>query len=467
FKPLTHPQYHGMAITLLFVLTGGALADMWKAGKSRIAAKIATLSAMTIAVYLLAVQTHEANFYYQCRDTRLIADYWLKDNVPESFQIAAGHYTLTYTPPEVANPLGRVMLSSNFRPHRPPVKTALRTRIDLKDNNYELFRNPVITTYVHDSAWLSGRPRPPVYLAVATPHSRYPILTETDSLLRTPRVFDLAPGVNKHRVIFSQQKLEEIIVIHRNAGSQSELILDIGKDKQKIKMAPFESGFTICKPRRTALRARPNRYVYEVAVKSANSFCDLRLAMSEENKGVALFQIGRFRECLPYLQSAYAKAPSPTLASMIIEAAAVGDNTIKNREATIQMADLFQETEWNSQRLLEHYKIAPEYLESLPYLELGIDDMQKIEEGLLQSRIIFLPPGVYRVQTGDINQSAAREIEIRDERTGKDLMLKGKLFETDRDTFAFRIKIAGAVEENPKISIRPAIIPSIRFIPGA
>ncbi len=462
FKPLTHPQYHGMAIALLFVLAGGALADMWRAGKSCITARIATLSAMTIAVYLLAVQTHEANFYYQCRDTRLIADYWLKDNVPASFQIAAGHYTLTYTPPEVANPRGRVMLSSNFRPHRPPVKTALKTRIDLKDNSYELFRNPVITTYVHDSAWLSGRPRPPVYLAVATPHSRYPILTETDSLLRTPRVFDLAPGVNEHRVIFSKQKLDEIIVVHRNADSQSDLVLDIGKDKRKFKMAPFESGFTICKPRRKALRARPNRYVYEVDVKSANSFCDLRLAISEENKGAALFQIGRFRECLPYLQSACAKAPSPTLAAMIVDAADAGGNTIKIREETKQMADIFHKTGWNSRKLLEHYKIAPEYLESLPYLELGIDDMHKIEDGLLQSRIIFLPPGVYSVQTAGINQSAAHEIEIRDERTGKDLMLTGKLFETDCDTFAFRIKIEGAVEEGPKISIRPSILPSIQ-----
>lgn len=467
FKPLTHPQYHGIAMPLLFIVAAGILVDLWQAPRFKRPARGLALAVMLMAVFWLAALTRETNFYYQCRDTRLIADYWLKDNVPASFQKAAGHYTLTYIPEQVENPRGRVMLSSSFRPHRAPEHPAFTNRFDVKDERFELFRNPVITTYVHDSDWLKGSPRPPVYLSIASPHNRYPILTDSKNLLRTPRILNLEPGAGRRRYLFSETALDEILLVYRNGETPSRLTFDLGADKKEIRADKFSVGCLRFTPRRTVLPAREDRYFYELRAKSENSFAEIRLAFTAEAKGVDLYQAGNLEEALPYLRSAFESTASPTLATMLVHAAAASDRTNIVSETVRTSATVFRETDWDRRSMLENYAIAPDYLESLPYLDLDRSDWRRLESGGLESRIFFLPPGVFRMALSGSPNNVGENgtIEGIDARTGK-VLFSGEargFFKTDPETFALRIAVGRGrdVEGEPVIHIRPAVVQSL------
>jgi len=475
FKPLTHPQYHGIAVPLLLIMAAGALCDLWQSKRYRFLTRAVATACLLPSLILLAMQTRETNFYYQRPDTRLLADLWIGDNIPDSFQIAAGHYTLTYTPEQVREPQGRIMLSSDFRPHRAPESVIFTNRFDFKDRAFELFRNPVISAYVHDSDLLLARPHNPSYQQIAAASEREVIFANSINLLRTPRIFELDAGQRRQRFLVSEEKPGELMLVCINSDRPNEVEIDAAGKSARLELAPYQSGFVIVDAEKTAIDAQDDRFIYEFGAASKHARCQITLAFTHEQKGVALFQIGEYPKALPYLQQAFEDKASPTLAGMIHLCRAAGGKSLKSDNAKLLATTrTFLETVWDEESILSQYFVSPRYIESLPYYSIDISDLQPAagEKRLLNSPIIFLPPGAYSLTANasdGISDSADTSCRAIDARTGEELPpgKDGNGFIVPYDTRAVRLLVEQAKAGKKKgtvFEIKPDIAGSMFFM---
>ncbi|MGA0334467.1 MAG: ArnT family glycosyltransferase, partial [Kiritimatiellia bacterium] len=191
FKPLAQPQYHTLVLPIFFVLCAGTLLHLFSLPRWKIvSAPLAALLSGWI-LWGLYQQTDEVLFYYRLSNSRLLAERWMDRNVPKTFRAAAGHYTLVRQPPHVENPDGRIMLSSSFRPHRAPENPDLVTTLNMQDEAFSSFRNPVITLYLHRTDWLNPPVTPSfLFFPAPAPATHNVLFAGAPDFLQTPAMIE-------------------------------------------------------------------------------------------------------------------------------------------------------------------------------------------------------------------------------------------------------------------------------------
>jgi len=391
FKPLSHIEYHTLVSPCLFTLAAIALVQLpTLPSKKWIQALLAGASIITLlaAGNALLSRTRYQGFYFSQPDTRRLASEWVYHNLPESFQIAAGHYTYVGTPPTVrTNKMGAVMLSSNFRPHRAPNVYATKMIWDLKDTPLELFRNPIITAYIHRSPWLKPDWQHPTFQTV-------PYGSHSGILDASAPVFNRNPL--KH--VITQKQPLQLWLTTPEPITHALLILQAGPNgalcrgrfgKQSI-TPKLSQNTTLVIPLEMPTRKFPsilkaNFYQWELS--SIKGEVMATLAITPTQKAIALTQAGYWKEAKEAFRSLDPKIKQhSTLALLGRIANADGKDT---------------QTGEVSENLYEAFGIAEALLATAPAIEITPDQWIPCESGgNWKTEPIFVTPGAYTLENG-------------------------------------------------------------------
>jgi hypothetical protein len=195
----------------------------------------------------------------------------------------------------------------------------------------------------------------------------------------------------------------------------------------------------------TGLKSRwfsgPGRHVYSWSSRAQPGRTRVVLALTPEEKGVALYNQGLYAEAAPWLLQAWREnAGHPTLAAMTLLALDIGQTDIPfDLRGRIRSAaePLLGDLDAASVRRL--YGIDPSYLRALPFMAWTADALQGqglagrpvlsadgiYEAGLasrtneswsLRARSLFLDPGVYTLSLRGrvLNAGAGAQVMVRD-----------------------------------------------------
>ncbi|MGQ9661222.1 MAG: ArnT family glycosyltransferase, partial [Kiritimatiellia bacterium] len=211
-KTADNPVYSTLVTPALFLLGSLALRDL---ARCRILAPLPRLSAPACAITAAAMlinATAREMFFFWHRDTRVLANAWVRENVPASFEITGGPYSLLDPDLSVRSEpfAGSAFVRSSPRTPVPEATIPVCT-IWLEDKPLPLFRNFTTSIYLR-SPWIREGWTLPVYQKIPSSIATELILADGDEFWRSPRLFSVYPNKPLKKTVLSQQRLEEIAV---------------------------------------------------------------------------------------------------------------------------------------------------------------------------------------------------------------------------------------------------------------
>ena len=381
FKPLSHIEYHTLVSPCLFALAAMSLANIPNIVPSRLRnpSITATTAILTVICGLLLTRSIYHNFYFILPDTRQLATDWVYHNLPDSFQVAAGHYSYIGVPPTVPRDKkqGVVMLSSSFRPHHAPKTYSTKFGFDLHDTRLELFRNPAITLYIHRSPWLQPNWQHPTLQTLPYGENSGIASISSPVFNRNPLQHTVSIKNELNLLVLAPTNLTSATIILQTADKPAEINGSFGQQSFSCRI-PANSARSI---RLQNLHYRLPRIIsaklYPWKITTQNGPLMATLAISPEQEAAALTRAGLMTQA----QKTFAAIPSTSNKALNLM------RSIANNNPKPPPFDIFRTC-----------GIDPKLLETAPAVYITKSDWQKISDGDYKTNPIFVAPGSYGIK---------------------------------------------------------------------
>ncbi|MDP2898536.1 MAG: glycosyltransferase family 39 protein [bacterium] len=379
-KPVQQRFYLGAMFPTLLLLGAALLVEASRMKKIRTATTVAAVAVSCTAFFYLAKTSLTEVFFFSNTDTRRWAGEWVRENIPSSYRMKPGPYTALLNPSKApADFVGTVFLSSSIRPAPTPEDVFLLKAFDLEKDALPLFRNPRVEIYPEETPLLGRNFTLPVYQRIPSKIRSDFIFVEGATFYQDEQFIelqgrDIAPSVSKFLV--SSKPLTSAIVVVRNGCLPGSVRLRLGGVSRTFFLGPSAVRWEEFRGLRTCFPSRPSHHFYKLRVSATSPHCLVEIALTDEEKGVALYNLGEYGAAHRYLVDAARETGSPLLAAMAYISGKLSATVIspEDEKFLLDKASLF-EGELNPDSVFSGFRISPDYLDALPYLSLKPHDV--------------------------------------------------------------------------------------------
>ncbi len=369
-KPVQQRFYLAALFPTLFVLAAAFLVMICRVKKIKMATVTATVLILVIGGgYLLKSSFTEAYFFAH-RDTRRCAKEWAAENIPSSYAVKPGPYTFTPAPPEEVHSSheATVILKSGLRDVPLPQDAFLLKAFDLEEDALPKFRNPKIEIHPQASRLLSEGFSLPVYQRIPSQSRNEFLFAHGPTFYRDEKIIEFGAENAASKIIVSANSIDSAFVIVRNGTSPGTATIRLGGMKTTFFLEPAEVKWKAFRGLRKSFPSSRSRFFYNLSARGSVSKAHLQVAITPEEKGVALYNIGEYATARPFLALASNQSTSPALAAMAYISGTLSMSPPTEEEKALldrasSLSDLL-----HPEAVQSTFSISLDYLDSLSYL---------------------------------------------------------------------------------------------------
>jgi hypothetical protein len=391
-KPVQQRFYLGAMFPTLLVLGAALLVEAARIKRVRIATTIAAAAVSCAAVFYLGKTSLTEVFFFSHSDTRKLAREWASENIPAFYRIEQGHYTFSLERPEMRSDfVVGAFLSSSIRPSPIPEEAFLFKAFDLEKDALPLFRNPRIEIHLKETPLLGRNFTLPVYQRIPSKTRSDFIFAEGAAFYRDAKFIEVEParqGRPVSKFLVSSEPLSSAIVVVRNGPLPGSVRVRLGGASEAFLLGPSAIRWKELRGLRTSFPSRAPYHFYRLRLSATSPYSLVQIALTDEEKGVALYNIGEYGAGHRYLADAAKETGSPLLGAMAhisgrLSAAALSP---EDERFLLEKVSFFEEKEEqagtpavrgevNAERVFSGFRISPDYLNALPYLSFKPRDL--------------------------------------------------------------------------------------------
>ena len=448
-KPVQQRFYLAAMFPVFLLLGAALLVEAAQLRKVRTATTIAAVAVSFAAVFYLAKTSLTEVFFFSHSDTRKLARDWASENLPPRYRIKPGDYTFSLErAATLSDFVGDVFLRSSIRPEPIPEDAFLLKAFDLEKDAFPLFRNPRVEIHTQETPLLGRNFILPVYQRIPSKNRSDFIFVEGAAFYQDEQFIELR-AVRKSRSVskflVSSKPLGSAIVVVRNGSLPGSVQVRLGGLSETFLLGPSAVRWKELRGLQTSFPSRNSYHFYRLRLSATSPHCLVQIALTDEQKGVALYSLGEYGAAHGYLMGAARETGSPLLAAMAHISGRLSA-TVPSPEAETFLLDeiSFFEGELNAETVFSGFRMSPDYLNALPYLSLETRDVlsgfERVADISASEDFAFLStektmlPGIWRVSTPPLFlESGCYEARIRVRRASPsdDGVVKMSLAERD------------------------------------
>jgi 4-amino-4-deoxy-L-arabinose transferase-like glycosyltransferase len=420
-KPASHPVYHALIIPQLILIGSYMFYRLITLKRYASRAKIAgLLLAAGAALYLLNYAGREL-FFFQQRDTRVLAQRWIAENVPAGYRTLGSRYSCIpdslQTDPGPFSGIAWVRCDCRERPEKGDPKLL---EIDI-DKQSMVFRNYYTEIYLAATDQIKEHHAMPIFQWIASEFDTELILDDAKTFYRNTHIVNV-DGYAK-RTIITKKPLESILVAAKSLPQSTRVKVKLTTGKKVWHLKDNDSGWIMFENLRPNLMPRlRERYAYKVEMFSGRERpAQISLGITPLEKGVLFYQMGEYLQAAEWLLKAEETKKNPTLQAMELISRILAKQDMPS-ETTERYHPFGGRTALTDDDIAKLYGITPEFLNRLPYIKIPPQEMRyeeyfrvmadpQVEKDLAlytressnEVRIVStdslaLPPGSYNVE---------------------------------------------------------------------
>jgi len=369
-KPVQQRFYLAAFFPMLFLLAAALLVELTQIKKIRTVGIIAVVLILSPALFYYSKSSLREVFFFSHLDTRKIAKEWAKVNIPSFYKMESGDYTFSPDRPVAqADFRGTVFLSSSIRPVPFPENSFLLKVFGLEADALPLFRNPTITIRADSSPLLSEGFVLPVYQRIPSRSSNDFVFADGATFYQDEKMVEVGADRPVSRILVSSKPIDSAIVIVKNGSIPGSVRIRFGGITTTFPLDSCEAKWEELQGLRKSFPSSSHRYFYKLSASVNVPAARLLVALTSEEKGVALYNIAKYDDAYLFLMQATRKTNSPVLAAMAyvsgklsLSGMSSDDEIFLLEKASPLEGDLTPET------IRSAFGISLDYLEALPYL---------------------------------------------------------------------------------------------------
>ncbi len=370
-KTAENPVYHTLVTPALTLLGVWTLADVARIRQVQPWARSAACLLLGATFFWLGNAAWREAFFFQHEDTRLLLEHWLKENVPSSLPIRTGRRA--YLPWAVrseapnASPVcvrcdPRTLVPTNF---------FLLHRLAIEERSLAPFRNATAEVFVGPKAGIAPDWALPAYQKIPSAFGSVLVLAESPDFIRSAKLFDVEPGKTVRKTLASRNALDELLVRVQAHAYPTRVEVVVGRWRRAWTLASDQTGWAVVsKPACRGPRI-PGLRLYAVSARATGGTARIQLAVTAEERALALFQSGAYAEALCRLPDAETplRAAVQTLAREMVGLPATnvpGEARLTSKpDSAADASDP-----------LARYGLSSAYIRALPYLQWSAESLE-------------------------------------------------------------------------------------------
>ena len=370
-KPIQQRFYLAALFPTMFLLAAALLVEIARIKKVKAAAITAVVAVLLPGVFCLVRSSLREAFFFSHRDTRKCAKEWARENIPASYRIDPGDYTFILKRPDEAEftSSGEVFLSSSLRPNPPPEGSFLLKAFDLEKDALPKFRNPRLEIYARASSQMSEGFALPVYQRIPSLARCELIFADGATFYRDESMMEFGSDRRVSKVVVSSEPVDSAIIVVRNRSLPGSARVRLGGMSRTFFLEPCGVSWSEVRGLRQCFPSTPSRHLYRLSASGSVPAAVLLVALTPEEKGVALYSIGEYAAAYPFLVRASRNNNSPVLAAMayICGKVSLTPPSAEEEKALLERASVLANGR-GPETVSSAFGISPVYLDSLPYL---------------------------------------------------------------------------------------------------
>ena len=370
-KPIQQRFYVAALLPTLFLLAAAFLVHVARIRKIKVPATAAVAGLLLAATFLLLKSSLTEVFYFSHRDTRRCAREWATDNISVHCEVKSGAYTFSLDRPQRApsSYRGSVFTSSSLHPAERPEGSFLLKAFELEDDALPTFRNPGIEIRTLPSPLLSEGFDLPAYQRIPSRSRSEFIFANGATFYRDEKMVEFGDGRPASRILVCGERTEGAVVIVRNGSLPGSARIRLGGVRKTFFLDPCETKWKEFRGLRRSFPGARSRHLYKLSASGSVPAATVLVALTPEEKGVALYNIGEYAAACGHLLRAWRENDSPVLAAMacISEKLSLSPPTADQEKSLLEKVSFF-DSDLSPQTIGSALGISLDYLDSLPYL---------------------------------------------------------------------------------------------------
>ncbi len=368
-KPLFHRVYLSAAMPGLSLAASALIVEIARWRKIRELRMIAAVLIVAAGAFHLLKATVTEDFFYSRRDTRKASKEWARENLPSFYRVRSSPYTfeLEGYGEDEARPSRQIFLQSSIKPQKVPRGFFLLKEFSLEDDALPIFRNPTVRIFANDSDFLRKGFSLPVYQRIPSLDGNEFIFANGADFYRDEKVVEFGKDKGVSHILVAPKPAEEVLVIVRNGSPPGDVRVSLGGVKWEPYLEPHQVRWKRLSGLRKMFPSGPSQYLYNLSASTNAAKVWMMLALTPEQKGTALYQIGEYGAAYPFLAEAAERSTSPVLAAMAFISAKLSQ--LEMREGTKALLDkaAVLSQEMNAKTFASALGILDDYFRELPY----------------------------------------------------------------------------------------------------
>jgi len=373
-KPASHPVYHALIIPQLILIGSYMIYRLITIKRYVPWSKIAGLLLMAgAAVYLLNSACREL-FFFQQRDTRVLAQRWIAENVPEGYRTLGSRYSCIpdslESDPGPFSGIAWVRSDCRERPEKGDPKLL---EIDY-DKKSMLFRNYYTEIYLAATDQLREQYSMPVFQWIPSEFNTELILDDAKTFYRNTHIIEVDEYTK--RTIITKEPLDSILVVAKSLPLSTRVKVKLATGKKVWHLKDNDVGWTMFENLRPNLLPQlQERYAYKVEMFAGKERpAQISLGITPLEKGVLFYQLGEYSQASEWLQKAAETKKNPTLQAMQLISRSLIELIPPDELAKIGYP-FGDGSDLGDDAIAKLYGISPQFLNRLPYIEITPPEM--------------------------------------------------------------------------------------------
>ena len=390
-KPASHPVYHALIIPQLILIGSYMLCRLISAKHYTPWLRIAgLLIAACAGGYLLNYASREM-FFFKHRDTRVLAQRWVTENVPTGYHVLGSRYSciqdMRSTDPGPFTGIAWVRCDRREHPAEGDPKLL---DIDI-DRQSMVFRNFSAEIYLAETDQIKARHAMPLFQWIRSEFETPMILADAKTFYRNTHMIDVKEYAQ--RTILAEDRLESLLVVVKSLPRSTRVKVKLVNQKQVWHLEENQTSWSMFENLRPNLPRLRERYAYKVDMFSGKDRpAQVCLGITPLEKGVLFYQLGEYQQAVKWLNQAAETENNPTLKAMAlisgIRSGSIDPKSLSKGDSPFGTLQTITDSD-----MAELYGITLNFLNALPYIEISPQDIrydeffQPLSEPMLENDI--------------------------------------------------------------------------------
>ncbi len=288
-KPAVQPVYHTVTVPALILAASMFISEVFAWKRLPTLGKLAGLLMAAAVLLPLANAGSREAFLFRLPDTRVLARDWVDNNVPTTFRTCGSKYSY------IADDLdskpgpfeGVAWVRSDFR-ELPEEGDPKINEIALEDDErLVVFRNLPTEFYLSKNPLINENFTRPLRQRIPAVPERELIMADEGAFYRTTHYLQGTGRLTK-REVYSDNPLNEVLVVVRGGPVDTTVRLSIGGAEVKLRVAANTTEHTLLRGLRPGFPALRRGYHYQLRLHCSSSGPMICLGFSDDEKSALL-----------------------------------------------------------------------------------------------------------------------------------------------------------------------------------